>query len=819
MERNRTHLILNGPGQAVAFQAKGGGQTKRPSDVPNRRAHALALLRAIDEIGDPAIQRRPGVYLEIESRPNEPFVTKSLDASGLHLLRVDFGTENEAAPARATVFATPVGLANLRKKVEAFQDEDTQTGRPKNADLVQSIRAIVEAGLRALWRSPSARFPADDGATHPWEIWLDRSGADHFIAHARALGIRFEGGEAQAEGGRLEFPEDVVVVGHGTHAQIAEAVRNFGAVKALAAPTVLSDYFEGMPPEEQAEWARAMEGLLQPPAVVDPRYITLLDSGVGLNHPLIRPFLDPADRHAAQLGWGVDDTRGHGTQLAGISLFGDLLPVIQSNMPVQIQHRLESAKIIPDAGQNPHHLLGAVVLKAVNAVEANAVRGRTFSMASTTDEDTPHDGAPTSWSSEIDQLTAGVSGNQKRQRLFVISAGNTDQNRFRGGDYLSTCDDPDHEIESPAQAWNPICVGAYTEKVRLPAGLPGQALAPIGDLSPSSRTASWWKHWPIKPDLVMEGGNWVQDRLPPPMKHPALSLLTTDHQYPMRSLTTTADTSAATALAAKAVTELWEDYPALWPETIRAIFISSARWTQQMKTHLPANPSKGDYAKLFRRYGYGVPDQGRARRSAANALSLIVQDTIIPYRPSATAGAEPVHNQMKFFELPWPREALRALGAAEVTLRVTLSTFIEPNPSEAARGSKFRYASHNLRFKLNRANENQAQFKARINRLADDPEAEAIGDNDGWVYGRNRRDVGSLHIDELRCAASDLARRSMLAVHPVAGWWKSKSTQNVGQKTARFALVVELDTGDVETDLYAEVQAAIANLNAAQVEV
>lgn len=735
------------------------------------------------------------------------------------MLKVDTGAENDAAPARATVFASPAGLASLRKKVAAFQDEDTPTGRPKNADLVQSIGAIVEAGLRALWRSPPAKFPADDGLPHPWEIWLDRIGADHFIAHARGLGIRFEGGDGQAEGGRLEFPEDVVVVGYGTQAQIADAVRSLGTVKALAAPTVLSDYFEGMPPEEQAEWARAMEDLLQQPAAAEPRYITLLDSGVGLNHPLIRPFLDPADRHAAQPGWGLSDTRGHGTQLAGISLYGDLLPVIQSNMPVQVQHRLESAKIIPDAGQNPHHLLGAVVLKAVNAVEANAARGRTFSMASTTDEDTPHDGAPTSWSSEIDQLTAGVSGNQKRKRLFVISAGNTDQNRFRGGDYLSICDDPDHEIESPAQAWNPICVGAYTNKVRLPAGLPGHAVAPVGDLSPSSRTASWWKHWPIKPDVVMEGGNWVQDRLPPPMKHRSLSLLTTDHQYPIRSLTTTADTSAATALAAKAITELWEDYPSLWPETIRALFVSSARWTPQMRAHLPPNPSKGDFTKLFQRYGYGVPDQVRARRSAANALSLIVQDTIRPYRASATASAEPVHNQMKFFQLPWPREALRRLGATEVTLRVSLSTFIEPNPSEAARGSKFRYASHNLRFKLNRANENQAQFQARINKLADDPEIDRVADNDGWTFGRNRRDVGSLHIDEFRCPASDLARRNLFAVHPVAGWWKSKSVQNVDEKTARFALVVELDTGEVEADLYTEVVAAIAILNAAQIAV
>ena len=768
-------------------------------------------MRAIDAIGDPAAQDRPGVYLEIQARPNEPFVTKSLDASGLHLLKVSTEPANADAPARATVFASAAGVVNLRKKIQAFQDANTKNGRPKNADLVQSISAIVEAGLRALWRSPHARFPPQ-GPVHPWEIWLERNEADNFLERAQAIGIRFEGD-------RLQFPEDVVVVGYGTHDQIANAVRIFGTVKALAAPSVLSDFFDGMPPQQQAAWAHAMQGLVQPPDAADPRFITLLDSGVGLNHPLIQPFLDPADRHAAELGWDLNDTHGHGTQLAGLSLFGDLLPVIQSNMPVHVTHRLESAKIIPDAGQNPHHLLGAVVLKAVNAVEANAQRGRTFAMASTTDEDMPHDGAPTSWSSEIDQLTAGVSGNQHRQRLFVISAGNTDQNRFRGANYLSVCDDPDHEIESPAQAWNSICVGAYTEKVRMPAGLPGQAVAPFGDLAPSSRTASWSKHWPIKPDVVMEGGNWVQDRLPPPMKHPALSLLTTDHNYPLRALTTTADTSAATALAAKAITELWDDYPHLWPETIRAIFVSSARWTEQMKANLPANPSKGDFARLFQRYGYGVPDQARARRSAANALSLIIQDTIIPYRPSAAAGAEPVHNHMKFFQIPWPRETLRQLAAVEVTLRVALSTFIEPNPSEAARGSKFRYASHNLRFKLNRANENETQFRARINRLADDPDAEPVVDNDGWIFGRNRRDVGSLHIDEFRCPASDLARRNLLAVHPVAGWWKSKSVQNVDQKTARFALVVELDAGEVEADLYTEVETAIANLNIAQIEV
>lgn len=121
--------------------------------------------------------------------------------------------------------------------------------------------------------------------------------------------------------------------------------------------------------------------------------------------------------------------------------------------------------------------ISAIRRRSVNAAEATGDRRRAFAMASTTEEDTPHDGAPTSWSSEVDQLTAGVSGIKKTQRLMVISAGNTVQNMFGNADYLAVCDHPDNEIESPAQAWNAICVGAYTEKTVLPAGEPGTPLA------------------------------------------------------------------------------------------------------------------------------------------------------------------------------------------------------------------------------------------------------------------------------------------------------------------------------------------------------
>lgn len=205
--------------------------------------------------------------------------------------------------------------------------------------------------------------------------------------------------------------------------------------------------------------------------------------------------------------------------MAGLSLYGDLAIALQSTAPITVTGRLESAKIIPDtAAGNPHHLLGTITRWGIDAVEvAHDDRRRAFVLANTTDQDTPHSGAPTSWSSELDQLSFGTSGISSRQRLILVSAGNSDNNRYGVGDYLLAADHADNEIESPAQAWNPVCVGAFTEKGVLPAGTLGTPVAPVGDLSPSSRTGSWTSPWPIKPDIVMEGGNWLLDTLALPI--------------------------------------------------------------------------------------------------------------------------------------------------------------------------------------------------------------------------------------------------------------------------------------------------------------
>lgn len=438
MPRNLRHFLLSDLGRPHPFQAKSGGGGKPPSNVLDRAGHAQALLAAIDALPSVATDHLPGVYLDIASRPDERLKKDSLNASGLELLRCSSSSENGVEVEHATVFATEKGVEKLRKKVAAFETEDTPDrekngevvpGRPKNADLVQSLAAITEAGLRALWRGPSSRFPAADEAV-AWEIWIDPAQADFFLAHAPEFGV-------QIGSDRLSFPEDIVAIGRATRNDLALAVRRLGGVRALALPVETAEFFDGLEVQEQALWVADLVLRTSYPAGADGGYVTLLDTGVSRAHPLIAPVLAAADRHAAEPAWGVDDVRGHGTQLAGLALFGDLTNPLASPAPVTVGHRLESVKLLPDAGVNPHHLLGAVTRRAIDAVEVTS-RRRTFTMAATTDEDTPHDGAPTSWSSEIDQLAAGVSGNSGTRRLILVSAGNTDNFTFGAGPYLAT---------------------------------------------------------------------------------------------------------------------------------------------------------------------------------------------------------------------------------------------------------------------------------------------------------------------------------------------------------------------------------------------
>src|SRR5262249_51978000 len=135
------------------------------------------------------------------------------------------------------------------------------------------------------------------------------------------------------------------------------------------------------------------------------------------------------------------------------------------------------------------------------------------------------------------------------------------------------------------------------------------------------------------------------------------------------------DTSAATAQAAGMAAALQAEYPQLWPETIRALLVHSAEWTDRMWAAF--GDKKADHIPRLRRYGYGIPNLGRARDSARDALTMIVEQTIQPFTKEGSAIKT---KEMGVHALPWPKEQLLELGETKVTMRVTLSYFIEPKP-------------------------------------------------------------------------------------------------------------------------------------------
>jgi hypothetical protein len=302
----------------------------------------------------------------------------------------------------------------------------------------------------------------------------------------------------------------------------------------------------------------------------------------------------------------------------------------------------------------------------------------------------------------------------------------------------------------------------------------------------------------------MEGGNLGVDPADGlGYGFPEVRLLTTSREYPQIPFEVFGDTSAAAANAARLCATVQSQYPDLWPETIRALVVDSADWTESMRNHLPPVPTKSDHRLLLKRYGFGVPDLERALYSGRNVLTLIAESTIQPYLKMGKKKA--VLNELKLFALPWPRQQLVQLENTEVQMRITLSYFIEPNPAESARNQRSRYCSHGLRFAVKLPDEDLEDFRKRVNKAAREEGEHRYAKDTGWTLGSDLRDRGSIHSDLWSGPASDLARRAAVAVFPVSGWWKEREHLERYHRTARFSLVVNIRTPPTEVDIYTPV--------------
>jgi len=480
-----------------------------------------------------------GLQIAFESFPEVELAFESLprERSGIELLNV----RHEGERTLATVFVPDGKLGVFEDLIAAYLDEsrDGKKGRPKNGALLDTIAEIRAATLAELWTDDPSALPRADDEMFWWEVWLpvrkERTAVtSEFKRLARGLGFRV----ADAE---LQFPERTVLLIHGSAGQMKRSVMTLNSIAELRRAKDTAEFFDSLRPDEQPMWLDDLLGRMsapEPEAAVP--HVCVFDTGVNHGHPLLELALDDGDLHTVEPAWGIDDSDGHGTAMAGLALAGNLTEALASREPIQIDHRLESVKLIPRDGANggdaKHH--GYLTIEAVARPEVTAPeRHRVFSMAVTA-RDNRDRGRPSSWSAAIDRLAADADGQGQTPRLFVISAGNVDDRAAWATYPHSNATDGIHD---PGQSWNALTVGAATHLVQITeANTNGyQAIAPAGGLSPFSTTSLSWKpHWPLKPDVVFEGGNAARDTLGEAWTMTSLSLITSNSAMQERLFTT-----------------------------------------------------------------------------------------------------------------------------------------------------------------------------------------------------------------------------------------------------------------------------------------
>lgn len=818
--QQRQHLLPQGTRSAEGYTAKKAVIARAAVPHQPREQHAYELRTQFAEVEAVQIQwvaeqkaldvqTAIGIQIEFESQFGVELAAESLarDRQGIELMNV----RKQGNQVLATVFVPQGKLTHFERLIEAYAEHRTGAGGRSrdNQPLIDAIRSVRVATFESLWTDSFEALPANDAEAIWWEAWLPAGdNRQQVIADFRKVS-EMAGLLVQEQA--LYFPERSVVQMHGSKEQLLQASLVLNMVAELRRAKTTAEFFAALPIEEEANWGGNLQGRLIHQHAGN-SYVTLLDTGVNQGHPLLAQMVNGGDVHTVEPSWGTDDSNGHGTELAGLALFGDLTSTLSDDGVLSVPHRLESVKILQGSGDNDGQSYGAITAEAVARVEITAQdRRRVFAMA-VSSTDGRDRGRPSSWSAEVDRLACDYEGQGETPRLFVLCAGNSQ-------DPNAWCDYPaslsTNLVHDPGQAWNAVTVGAYSELTMISEGF-GHEYTPIaaaGGLSPYTTTSSTWQPgWPFKPDIVMEGGNVAIDGTGFTSQLDSLSLLTTNHKPHERLFTLSWATSASTALAAGMAARIQAAYPSFWPETIRALMVHSARWTQPMlDAYIPNGlRNQTNIRQLLRHCGYGVPNFERALYSAGNSLTLIVQDQLQPYHK---VDSEVRTRDMHLHDLPWPTEQLQDLGDAQVTLRITLSYFIEPNPGERGGIDKYAYQSHALRFAVRRPLETEASFRGRINAQAAAEEqglpTNGVADA-GWTIGERARARGSLVSDSWTGTAAALANRGQLAVFPAMGWWRNRPSHGRFERSARYSLVVSIEAPDVQQDLYAIVAQQIA---------
>ena len=725
-KKSYKHFFLKDSSQIIEYSARPApifSSLKQGIDRFSHGSHLSAQLKEVTEkqnsIFSNMLDEEIRYLITFDSFEGYEIAIESLTTYGITLSNIQEipSLDSELALQKVTVSIPKKSLLKFETKINEYLNKETPKGKPQHEKLMRSIADLKSATLQDLWNDDLAAYPENYDEVCWFEVWLRNNEKELFISSAQKYDIN-------VSNQLLVFPERTVVLIQcplrklENSFELQSYIANFRCSKSTAL------FFDDLTPVEQAEW---VDDLKQRCSYKDSNNVVcILDTGVNYKHPLLNPIMSTENQLSENPNAIASDEHGHGTFMAGIVAYGDLISLLESQDKYVLNHSIESVKVLSGRDDTSSANHGYVTQNAVAICEiTNPNKNRVFVMPLTTDD--PEHGKPTAWSSAIDALCADSMNYEETQdsRLFILAAGNI-SNRVPNQQIQYPLENEKQEVFNPGQAWNAVTVGAITYLTKIEESTSYSNIANSGELSPYSSTTvsdQWDANMPLKPEIVFEGGNLGKD-LYSNSSLPSLSLLTTYHKFTDRLFTTFNATSASSAMAANFAIKIVSQYPDLWAQTIRGLMIHSADWNKALYKQfgpdlLKANGEvlKGkerELAKRLReRVGFGQPNLQKAIASFSNSAVMILEEEFQPYKETIKNNKKVIGSNMMVVDLPWPKNELEALFDLELRLTVTLSYFIEPNPSGQAFG-KYSYPSHQLKFDIKRSDESENNFLIRV---------------------------------------------------------------------------------------------------------
>ncbi len=396
--------------------------------------------------------------------------------------------------------------------------------------------------------------------------------------------------------------------------------------------------------------------------------VCILDSGVNSNHPLLANNIgytaaimtnDPSPA----------DVRGHGTKVAGIAVYGDVLAAYRAgtfSSPII----LYSARVLNSQGRfDDEELLITQVGTAIKTFAKAPYSCRVFNLSlggelpvltGPNDRQTP-------WAEALDTLA------REMKVLLVVAAGNhkldeattPDEAELVLNEYPSFLFEPGASLGDPATAAIAVSVGGIaeheapemwdgaeqTEEIDRPVARRDQP-TPSTRIGPGLNGA-------YKPDFVAFGGNSALRGFGSLNREISSSMgygvFTLNHNLQASLFTSDVGTSFAAPRIARLAALVWHRLDEMGveeagPNLVRALLANSASVPQATQELITARKGEEFVAHVC---GYGVPDLELATHSGNRRVTLIA------------AGSIKV-DTFHLYEVPITEEFLQAKGRKEI---------------------------------------------------------------------------------------------------------------------------------------------------------